>query len=191
MIRNLFVLTFTLTLGTLSALGQKPMTITDHLNQQITVNRFGAVVSFRNRSRLETIPTSTHRVCPCGEQAACIESAKAPSDETESTLRVEFPRRGTTLKNGQTLVVTATFRQGVLTVKRRLTWRAGSSVVRIDETLTSSKSLCVSTFEQKTVSLEMKMCPRPPGYLPCPPKSQLRSEAVQEVVTTTVFDFSK
>jgi len=92
------------------------------------------------------------------------------------------------------LTVTATFRQGELAVQRRLTWKAGSSSVNIDEIISASKALCVTTFDMKAmrvVSAVVKMCPRPPGVLICPSEEwQLSPLAGQQIGFKVVFDFS-
>src|SRR5215213_8630544 len=101
--RNLVVLTIITILITLSAYaqgGDGSRRFTDQLNQSLTISRFGTVLSFKNSKGKETAPTNVYRVCPCGEQAACVESATLPSEKTSSTLEMTFPRKGTTLRKG-------------------------------------------------------------------------------------------
>lgn len=176
-LRGLVVLTITIILGTLSAHAHGDdgaQTFTDQFNQSITISRFGTVLSFKTSNGKETMPGNVYRICPCGEQGPCIESAKLPSEKTSSTLEVTSPKKETTLRKGETLVVTATFTLGDLTVKRTLTWEAGSNSVTIDEIISSSKPLCSCTLEDKpseglpVVAYTMKMCPGPPGFT-CPP----------------------
>jgi hypothetical protein len=177
-IRDLVVLLITIALGTLSASAQEgdgSLTFTDHANQSVTINRFGTVLKLRNSNGKETVPVNVYRVCSCGEKEPCIDSVFI-SKETKSQFEVEFPKKGTTLKEGEALVVTATFRQGDLSVKRRLNWKAGSSSVEMEQVVSGPKSLCACTFEQKpeipVLRFEAKMCPRPPGsidWYTCPP----------------------
>lgn len=188
--RSLVVLTITLILGTLSAHAQGNdggRTFTDQFNQSISISRFGTVLSFKNSNGKETVPTNVYRVCPCGEQAGCIESATLPSEKTKSTLEVSFPKKGTMLRKGETLVVTATFSQADLTVKRSLNWEAGSDSVIIDEIISSSKPLCSCTLQEKppeeipVKALAMKMCPGPPGpwsWMTCPPSPEALQKAM-------------
>ena len=183
--RSLIVLTITLILATLSAHAQRPdgsRTFTDQVNHSITISRFGTVLSFKNSNGKEMVPTNFYRVCACGEQAACVESATLPSEKTKSTLEVSFPKNGTTIRKGETLVVTATFSQADLSVKRSLNWEAGSDSVIIDEIISSSKPFCSWTFEDKppegipVKALAMKMCPGPPGFwswMTCPPSPEV------------------
>jgi hypothetical protein len=179
-LRSLVVLTISIVLGTLFAHAQKEegaRTFTDHLNQSITISRFGTVLSFKNSNGKETAATNVYRVCPCGEQSGCLESATVPAEKTSSTLEVSFPKKGATLRKGETLSATATFNEGDLRVKRRLNWEAGTGTLVIDEIISSSKPLCSSTLERKpgegipVVAFEMKMCPGPPEFwsLTCPP----------------------
>jgi len=194
-IRNLVVLAITIILGALSAKAQDrdgSLTFTDHSNRSITISRFGAVLSFKNGDGKQTAPANTYRVCPCGAQAGCIESATKPDDKTSSKFDVEFPKKGTTLEKEQTLVVSATFRHGDLTVMRRISWEAGSNAVKIDEVISSSKPLCPCILEDKPPArvLEMKMCPRPPipGYI-CPPYDTLHPDAVRAMTFATLLNF--
>jgi hypothetical protein len=189
-LRGLVVLTITIILGTLFAHAQGDKgarTFTDQFNQSVTISRFGTVLRFKNSNGKETVPANVYRVCPCGEQGACIESATLPSEKTSSTLEVTSPKKGTTLRKGDTLVVTATFTQAGLTVKRTLTWEAGSDSVITDEIISSSKPLCSCTLEDKSgldipvVALAGKMCPAPPGALwTCPPS--ITKEAMKKAV---------
>ena len=176
-LRGLVVLTITIILGTLFAHAQGDegaRTFTDQFNQSITISRFGTVLSLKTSNGKETVPANVYRVCPCGEKAGCIESATLPSEKISSTLEVTSPKKGTTLSKGETLVVMVTFSQGELTVKRTLTWEAGSNSVTIDEIISSSKPLCSCTLEDKpseglpVAAYTMKMCPGPPGFT-CPP----------------------
>jgi hypothetical protein len=177
-IRDLVVLLITIALGTLYASAQEgdgSVTFTDHANRSVTINRFGTVLKLKNSNGKETVPANVYRVCSCGEKEPCIESVFI-SKETKSQFVVEFPNKGTTLKEGEALVVTATFRQGDLSVKRRLNWQAGSSSVELEQVVSGAKPLCATTFEQKPeiplLRLEGKMCPRPPGdisWYTCPP----------------------
>ena len=195
-IRNLVVLSFTIALGMLNVRAQDrdgSVTFTDRSNQSITISRFGTVLNFKNSNGKETVPANIYRVCPCGEKEPCLETATAPSKETSSKLQVESPKERTTLKKGETLVVTATFRMGELTVKRRVSWQAGASSVKIEESISSSKPLCPCTFEEKPVLLlEMKMCPGPPGpgWI-CPPLTEIHPEAMRLMTVVTLLDFSK
>lgn len=176
-IGKLVILLITIALGTLSVAAQQgdgSVAFTDHSNQSITISRFGTVLNFKNSNGKETVPGNVYRLCPCGDKAACIESTSLKDEKTVSQLQVEFPKKGTTLKKGETLVVTATFRQADLTVKRRLNWEAGSTSIKIDDTVGGAKPLCLCTFEEPVLlTLAMKMCPRPPGsvdYWTCPPE---------------------
>ena len=200
-VRKLVILLITIALAPLSARAQEgtgSVTFTDHSNQSVTISRFGTVLKLKNSNGKEIVPNNTYRVCPCGEKGPCIESAGIPGKETKSQLEVMFPKEGATLKKGETLVVAATFRDGELTVKRRVSWEAGSGAVTIDELISSSKSMCVSTFEQKpeiaVVRLEAKMCPRPPGdpsFWICPPFTGISPEAMQMVTASTIHYFAK
>ena len=187
-IGKLIVLSVTIALGTLSVRAQGDVTFTDDSNQSVTISRFGTVLVLKNSKGKETVPNNIYRVCPCGDKGPCIESAIIPSKETKSQFEVVFPKEGTTLKKGETLVVMATFSQGEITVKRRLSWEAGSSAVAIEENISASKPLCVCTFEEKlekaVLRLEAKMCPRPPGspgYWTCPPEIELNAQLVYMV----------
>jgi hypothetical protein len=167
-IRNLLVLAITILLGTLCAQAQErdgSRSFTDHLNQRITISRFGTVLSFRDGNGKETVPSNNYRVCLCSGNSRCIESANTRTEGTSVKLRVEFPTRGATLKKGQTLVVTATIRLKALTLKRRLVWVAGSSAVGIDEAVSASRALAVCSFEESGKGLVVydKPCPAPPG----------------------------
>lgn len=196
-IRKLIILLITIACGALSAAAQQDsVTFTDHSRQSITISRFGTVLNFKNSNGKETVPGNVYRVCPCGEKAGCIESTSIPTDKTSSQLEVVFPKKGTTLKKGETLVVTATFRMEELTVKRSLKWTAGSSLLETDEVISGSKPLCSSTFEDKgLLRYEMKMCPRPPGaplslYWTCPP--EIDPSALQKAMTiVTLRDLEK
>lgn len=195
-IRNLVVLTMTIVLGTLSASGQdrSSMTFTDQSNRSITVSRFGTVLNFKNGDGKEAAPANNYRVCPCGEKAGCIESATIPDDKADSKFEVEFPKKGTTLDKGETLVVTSTFRYGDLTIARRLSWDAGSNLVKIDEVISSPKSLCPCAFQEEKppvkVLLDMKMCPRPPipNYI-CPPQDVITEGAMKQMTVMTLLSF--
>ena len=195
-IRDLIILAMTIVLGALSVSGQNrdsSVTFTDHSNRSITISRFGTVLSFKNGDGKQAAPTNTYRVCPCGENAGCIESATIPDGKTDSKFDVEFPKKGTTLDKGETLVVKSTFSQGDLTVTRRLSWEAGSNLVKIDEVISSAKPLCPCAFEGKPpvkVLTEMKMCPRPPipGFI-CPPYTELSSDALNRMTFATVLSF--
>lgn len=171
-IGKLIILLITIALGAVAAGAQQgSVTFTDDARQSVTISRFGTVLNFKNSNGKVVVPGNVYRVCPCGEKASCIESM--PSGETSSQLEVVFPKKGTTLKKGETLVVTATFRQADVEIKRRLNWEAGSSLVKIEDAVSGSKPLCLSTFEEPVLlTLEAKMCPRPPGspgYWTCPP----------------------
>ena len=199
-LRGLVVLTITIILGTLFAHAQGDegaRTFTDQFNQSVTISRFGTVLSFKNSNGKETAPTNIYRICPCGQQTGCVESATLPSEKIKSTLDVEFPKKGTTLSKGETLVATATFSLADLTVMRRISWEAGSNEVTFDEISSSSKALCSSTFEDKptdgipVVAFEMKMCPGPPKFwsFTCPP--YISQEAMKTMSTRSVFRASK
>lgn len=170
-IRNLLVLATTMVLGTLGAQAQErdgSMTFTDHMKQSITVSSFGTVLSFRNSKGRETAQDSAYKVCPCGSSGKCIEWRNAPIDGISSELTVENPQQGMALDQEQTLVVTATVRQGELTLTRRLSWLAGSRVYTIDETISSSVNMdiCLLKETAKTLTsatIDFKMKPPPPG----------------------------
>lgn len=195
-IRNLVVLTMTIVIGTLSLSGQdrnSSLTFTDQSNRSITVSRFGTVLKFKNGDGKEAAPANSYRVCPCGEKTGCIESTAIP-DKTDSKFDVEFPKKGTTLDKGETLVVTSTFRQGDLTVARRLSWESGSNLVKVDDVISSPKSLCPCAFEEEKpqvkVLLDMKMCPRPPipNFI-CPPYNELTQEAMKQMSVMSLLSF--
>ena len=195
-IRNLIVLAMTMVLGALYVSGQggeSSVTFTDHSNRSITISRFGTVVSFKNGDGKEAAPANSYRVCPCDDKTNCIESTNIP-DKTDSKFDVEFPKKGTTLGKGETLVATSKFRQGDLTVVRRLSWEAGSNLVKIDDVISSPKSLCPCAFQEEKpqvkVLLDMKMCPRPPipGFI-CPPYSELTQEAMKQMTVVTLLSF--
>ncbi|MGH9929441.1 MAG: hypothetical protein ACREA9_09445, partial [Pyrinomonadaceae bacterium] len=166
-IRNLLVMAITIALGAISAAAQEPdgsKTFTDQSKQSITISRFGTVLSFTNSNGKKIVPKNAYRVCLCGEKNPCIDSATAPSDEIRSALIVVSQTLGTALKNKDTLVVSAKFHKDDLTMERRLTWVAGSSLVRIDETVSAPKALCFSTFAAQGQIVASKMCPSPPQY---------------------------
>lgn len=199
-LRGLVVLTITVILGTLFAHAQGDegaRTFTDQFNQSVTISRFGTVLRFKNSNGKERAPTNIYRICPCGQQSGCVESATLPSEKISSTLEVEFPKKGTTLSKGETLVATATFSQADLTVMRRVTWDAGATEVTIDEIISSSKALCSCTLEDKptegipVVAFEMKQCPGPPKFwsFTCPP--YISQEAMKTMRTRSVFRASK
>lgn len=195
-IGRFIILLITIALGALSAAAQQgdgSVTFTDHSKQSITISRIGMVLSFKNSNGKETVPGNAYRVCPCGEKAGCMESTSMPSDKTSSQLEVVFPKKGTTLKKGETLVVTATFREAELTVKRRLSWGAGSSSVEIEDAVSGSKPLCLCTFDEPVLlTLQAKMCPRPPGspgYWTCPPS--LEETTIDVMYVLSVLNFSK
>lgn len=195
-IGKLIILLITIAFGAPSAAAQDSVTFTDYSKQSITISRFGTVLSFKNSNGKETVPGNVYRVCPCGEKTSCIESTSTSSDKSSSQLKVVFPKKGTTLKKGETLVVTATFRFEELTVKRSLKWTAGSSLLETEEVISGSKPLCSSTFEDKgLLRYEMKMCPRPPGaplalYWTCPP--EIDPSALQKAMTVvTLRDLEK
>ena len=197
--RNLIVLSITIALGTLQPSAQQgdgSVTFTDHSNQSVTINRFDTVLKLKTSNGKEIVPANAYRVCSCGEKEPCIESVFIPSKETKSQFEVEFPQKGTTLKEGETLVVTATFRQGELTVKRRLSWKAGSSSVEVAEVVSGAKPLCVCSFEAKPeipiLRFEAKMCPRPPGsidWYTCPP--ELSKDASNAMMSIILLYFPK
>ncbi len=197
-IRNLLILVMTMALGALSAAAQErdgSVTYTDDSKQSITISRFGTVLSFRNSNGKETVPSNVYRVCLCGQNSPCVESATVPSKEISSKFEVEvpkLPRQGAMIKKGQTLVVTATFRQDELAVKRRLTWEAGFSSVIIDDTISASKPLRVCTLAVKATNLAMKMCPGPPGFSPdCPPgNTNEMVEKMYQFLMEHRYDFS-
>ena len=206
-LRNLAIMTITIALGTLSASAQQregSVTFTDHSNQSVTISRFGTVLGFKNSYGKESMPDNIYRICLCGKKTPCIETATIPSEQTSSKLEVEFPRKGIKLKKGQTLVVTAMFRQAEITVERRLEWKAGSSSVKIDEIISASKPLCLCTFEEEekedkpVARMTMKMCAGPPGWI-CPPRTSsaghLKERIPQDDLTLRLFsillDFSK
>jgi len=188
---NLIVLSIAIMLGMLYGPTEDrdgSVTFTDHLSRSVTISRFGSVLSLKNKNGEEFVPPNVYRVCPCGEKEPCIESATLSKD-TIAKLEVEFPKKGTTLERGQTLVVTATFRQGDLTVSRRLTWKAGSGSVISEETITGPRTLCVCTFnpEPKRVTLAEKMCAGPPGRWPCPPLVESQPSDTQSVAATIEY----
>ena len=180
-IKKLVILLITIALGALTAPAQEgdgSVTVTDLFNQSVTISRFGTVLNLKNSNGKETVPKNIYRVCACGESGPCIESAIIPSKETRVQFEV-FPKKGP-LKKGETLVVIAAFRHGQLSVKRRISWEAGSSSVEFGEAIYASKPLFACTFEEKmqkiSLRLEKKMCPRPPGgyerdWLICPPEA--------------------
>ena len=191
-IGKLIILLITIALGAVSAAAQPgdgSVTFTDHSKQSITISRFGTVLNFKNSNGKETVPGNVYRVCPCGEKASCIDSTSMPSEKTSSQLEVIFPKKGTTLKKGETLVIKATFRHEELTVKRSLKWTAGSSLFETDEVISASKPLCSNIFEDKgLLRYEMKMCPRPPGaplslLWICPP--EIDPTALQNMTVIT------
>ena len=195
-IGKLIILLITIALGGLSAAAQQgdgSVTFTDHSNQSITISRFGTVLNFKNSNGKETVPGNVYRVCPCGDKGSCTESTSMPSEKASSKLEVVFPKKGTALKKGQTLVVTATFRQADIEVKRSLNWEAGSSSVKIEDAVSGSKPLCLCTFDEPVLlTLEAKMCPRPPGspgYWTCPPS--LESTTIDVMYVLSVLNFSK
>lgn len=198
-IRNLVVVAITIALGTLCAQAQErdgSVTFTDEFKQRITISRFGTVLSFTNSDGKQIVPNHTFRVCPCGEKSRCVES-NAPTDGTTATLEVEFPQRGATLKKGQTLIVAATVRLEAMTLKRRLAWLAGSSVVEIVEAVPES-STAVCSFEERAKVPIGKMCPRPPVlgvHLKCPPPEwflkQIRYPAELQLLTRFGLDLSR
>jgi|KBSMisStandDraft_5_1062788.scaffolds.fasta_scaffold04368_7 hypothetical protein len=198
-VRKLVILLMTIALGALSAPAQEgagSVTFTDHSNQSVSISRFGTVLKLKNSNGKEIVPNNIYRVCACGEKGPCIESANLPGKETKSQFEVVFPKEGATLKKGETLVLAATFREGELTVKRRLTWEAGSGAVIVDEVISSSKSLCLTTFEPQpeivTVRLVAKMCPRPPGdpyFWICPPFTEMSQESMQMMTSNAVHNF--
>ena len=200
-IRNLLVMAITLAFGTLCAAAQTgdgSKTFTDDTKQSITISRFGTVLSFADSNGKKSVPNDAYRVCLCGEKSPCTKSATAPSEKTKSELEGEFPKQGTPLKTGETLVLTATFHKEELTVERRLTWVAGYSLVRIDETISSSKALCVLTLAKKGLSMQYKMCPRPPGFAVldlegffiCPPPNSLVNPEAEQIRVNYILEFS-
>ena len=199
-VRKLVILLIAIALGPLSARAQEggSVTFTDHSNQSVTISRFGTVLKLKNSNGKEIVPNNIYRVCPCGEKGACIESAVIPGKETKSQFEVMFPKEGSTLKKGETLVVGVTFREGDLTVKRRLSWESGSGAVTLDELISAPKPLCITTFEAKpeiaVLRLEAKMCPRPPGdpdFWICPPwiSTDINPDAL--VTASTIHYFAK
>lgn len=170
-IRNLLVLAITMALATLCAQAQErdgSLTYTDHAKQSITISRFGTVLSFKDGTGNEIVPQHTYRVCPCGDRSRCVDSA-APTVGTKATLNVGFPKRGTQLRKGQTLIIKATVSLEGLTLRRRLAWVAGSSVVEIVETNLGRKA-AICAFDESTIVLTGMMCPRPPeGLREAPP----------------------
>ena len=198
-IGKLVILLITIALGALSASAQQgdgSVTFTDNSNQSITISRFGTVLNFKNSYGKETAPGKVYRVCPCSKKEPCIESDVIPSKETKSQFEVTFPKEGTTLKKGETLVVTATYHQAELTVRRRVNWEAGSSSVAVDEVIYASKPLCVCTFELEKASLKLtaKNCPRPPGSIDwwiCPPEADKNPEGEKAMHFEIVHNFQK
>lgn len=195
-IGKLILLLITIALGAPSAAaqGDGSLTFTDHLNQSVTINRLGAVLKLKTSNGKETLPNNIYRVCPCGESGLCIESAIIPSKETQLQFEVVFPRKGTTLKKGETLVVAATFRQAEFWVKRYLRWEAGFSSVEFDEAIHASRSSCGCKVEAKLEKISFlqygKMCPRPPGerdsnWVTCPPETN--TLMVMHVSSTLTF----
>ena len=169
-IRNLLVLTITMALTVLCATAQErdgSVTYTDHTKQSITISRFGTVLSFTNRDGKLIVPGHTYRVCPCGDKSRCVDS-DAPNDQTKATLAVGFPKERTRLRKRETLVVTATVQLGEMTLRRRLAWMAGSSVVELFET-NSGLRTAVCAFDEGPRLAIGKMCPRPPKKTNAPP----------------------
>lgn len=177
-IRNLLVLAITIVLGTVCAQAQGrdgSMTFTDHLKQGITISRFGTVLSFTNSNGRQIVPSHTYRVCPCGDKSRCVDS-NAPTDGTKATLKAEFPKRGTMLRKGQTLIITATVSREAMTLRRRLAWMAGSSVVEIVE-INSGLKTAICGFDESALVPCGVMCPRPPeapSSYECPPRPLFR-----------------
>lgn len=177
-IRNLLILAITIALSTVCAPAQErdgARTYTDDSKQAITISRFGTVLNFRKSDGKEIVPDHNYLACPCGDKSHCVGS-KAPTNVTTATLEVEFPKQGATLKKGETLIITAMVSGEAMTLKRRLAWMAGSSVVEIVETISESKT-AVCSFEESALVPLGKMCPRPPGAAPslkCPPLPEAR-----------------
>lgn len=174
--RNLLVLVVTLGLGTLSAQAQErdgSRSFTDHLKQRITISRFGTVVSFTNSKGVKKETKNTFRICP-RDSKQCTESADASSGKTE--FHRDSPKAGTTLKEGETLIVTATVHGPVFEVSRHLTWVGGSSAVSIQETISALRDIDVhNIIERVTGQLRIDICPPPPGGQgKCPPRGALR-----------------
>jgi hypothetical protein len=170
-IRNLLVLTIAMALSSLCAQAQAndgSMTFTDHLGQSITISSFGTVLSFKDSKGLENATDNYFRIGPYGNNGPFpwIDSRKAAG--TSASLKAKFPRPGATLAKGQMLDVTATVHQGSLTVTRRLTWPAGSSVVKTDVTISASSAVVVGTLEETVGGLRDIPCPDPPGEAKCP-----------------------
>lgn len=170
-IRNLLVLTIAFGLGALSVQSQEPngsMTFRDHLGQSISISRFGTVLSFLNSDGKEIVIGHDYRVCPCGQKDRCMDS-KTPVDGTSAALEAEFPKQRVTIEKGQTLIIVATVRLDDMTLRRRMAWMAGSSVVEIIETVSASLTAICGLDESAKVPLG-KMCPGPPGRtaLKCP-----------------------
>ena len=174
--RNLLVLTITMALGTLCAQAQAnngSMTFTDNLGQSVTISRFGTVTSFKD-NKGQVNPTENYfRIGPYGNNGPFpwIDSRKG--EGTSTALKVEFPKQGTTIGKGQTLVAVATVTAGDLKLERRLTWAAGSKEISVDQTLSASKTTSVGTIDEG-VGNPNKLrppCPPPPGE---PAKCPLR-----------------
>lgn len=161
-IRTLFFLAITIVLGSISAEAQErdgSVTFTDHLKQSITITRFGTVLTFKNSSGRQSAGNHGFRVCPRDGQ--CTGSVN--NSRTKGELSVSFPTQGTTLKQGETLVVTATVRGPELTVTRKLTWVAGSSLVNVEERVSALRGTDITSLTESVAGgLSANPCPPPP-----------------------------
>lgn len=172
-IRNLLVLAI---IGATAALfvpaqeSDGSMTFTDQFGQSITISRFGTVLSFKDRKGRVSQPGNNFRICASGDDSQCINSGKA--DGSSASLKGKFPEPGEVLAKGQMVDVTATVQRGVLTVTRRVTWWPGTTVVKLDETLSASSATVVDVIEESAGPNGLRPpCPPPaePNYK-CPPE---------------------
>ncbi|MCU1266620.1 MAG: hypothetical protein JWM21_2938 [Acidobacteria bacterium] len=163
-IRNLLVLTITTTLATLCAQGQArdgTRTFKDHLGQSISIGPFGTVRSFKDSQGRQTATNNTFRICPCGRK--CIDSANRITSRDKLELHVDYPQQGTTLKEDETLMVTVKVSGPNLEVIRKLAWVAGSRVVNIDETISTTTDVSICNLRESGAGLlRNDPCPIPP-----------------------------
>lgn len=161
-IRNLFFLTITIVLGSISAEAQEregSLTFTDHLKQSITITRFGTVLTFKNSSGRQSAGNHAFRVCPRDGQCTGSDN----NSRTKGELSVSFPTQGTALKKGETLVVTATVRGPNLTVTRKLMWVAGSRFVNVEERVSALRDTDITRLTESVAGvLRASPCPPPP-----------------------------
>lgn len=191
-IRNLLVLVTTVALATICASAQEgEVTIKDHINQSLTVSRFGIVRKFIDRDGNEFLPKHTFRICSCNNDWPCFESEDTKgatatlvvlSPKKRKNVRFPLPQRSASsdwpvLQRGQSLQLQATIAFPFRTVMRRLVWNAGSGRVHI-QTLTWSGGRVCCINEQSLVPLDSPhygcSLPPPNGFnLSCPPPPAL------------------